>query len=144
MIQEQQIYLSFLGVALSREDERIIKPCERISFLTQKLLLTSIYEKWKDVSVSKAAERLSVAKISVIRCYDEIEAIRLPYIKKIQIAIVFCKKEMWEQIGDVLCCGKGVESIRRFRQTPRSGKAQSRLQTTTAEKDELYTEYDKL
>ena len=74
--------MPFLGVALSREDERIIKPCERISFLTQKLLLTSIYEKWEDVSVTKAAERLSVAKISVTRCYDEIEALGLPYIKK--------------------------------------------------------------
>lgn len=82
VIQEKQIYLPFLGVALSREDERIIKPCERISFLTQKLLLTSIYEKWEDVSVTKAAERLSVAKISVTRCYDEIEALGLPYIKK--------------------------------------------------------------
>lgn len=106
VIQEKQIYLPFLGVALSREDERIIKPCERISFLTQKLLLTSIYEKWEDVSVTKAAERLSVAKISVTRCYDEIEALGLPYIKKKSRSRLFSvngsTKEMWEQIKDVL------------------------------------------
>ncbi len=36
VVQEKQIYLPFLGVALSREDERVIRPCERISFLTQK------------------------------------------------------------------------------------------------------------
>ena len=106
VIQEKQIYLPFLGVALSNEDERVIKPCERLSFLTQKLLLTSIYENWKDISVSKAAERLSVAKTSVTRCYDEIEVLGLPYIKKKSRSRLFSvngnKKEMWEQIRDVL------------------------------------------
>ena len=106
MVQEKQIYLPFLGVALFNEDERVIKPCERLSFLTQKLLLTSIYENWKDVSVSKAAERLSVAKTSVTRCYDEIEVLGLPYIKKKSRSRLFSvngnKKEMWEQIRDVL------------------------------------------
>lgn len=106
VVQEKQIYLPFLGVALSDEDERVIKPCECISFLTQKLLLISIYENWKDVSVSKAAERLSVTKISVTRCYDEIEALGLPYIRKKSRSRLFSvngsAKEMWEQIRDVL------------------------------------------
>ena len=106
VIREKQIYLPFLGVALSNEDERVIKPCERLSFLTQKLLLTSIYEKWEGMSVSNAAERLSVAKTSVTRCYDEIEVLGLPYIKKKSRSRLFSvngnAKEMWEQIRDIL------------------------------------------
>ena len=106
VIQEKQIYLPFWGIALSNEDERVIKPCERLSFLTQKLLLTSIYENWKDISVSKAAEKLSVAKTSVTRCYDEIEVLGLPYIKKKSRSRLFSvnnnTKEMWEQIRNVL------------------------------------------
>lgn len=106
VIREKQIYLPFLGVALFDDDERVIKPCERISFLTQKLLLTSIYENWKDVSVSKAAERLFVAKTSVTRCYDEIEVLELPYIKTKSRSRLFstdgCAREMWGQIRDVL------------------------------------------
>lgn len=106
VIQEKQIYLPFLGLALSREDERVIKPCERISFLTQKLILTSIYEKWKDVTVSNAAEMLSVTKTSITRCYDEIEAMELPYIKKNSRSRLFSvngsAKEMWEQIRNIL------------------------------------------
>lgn len=43
VVQEKQIYLPFLGVALSNEDERVIKPCERLSFLTQKLLFQNIF-----------------------------------------------------------------------------------------------------
>ena len=43
VVQEKQIYLPFLGVALFNEDERVIKPCERLSFLTQKLLFQNIF-----------------------------------------------------------------------------------------------------
>lgn len=140
VIQEKRIYLSFLGVALSREDERIIKPCERISFLTQKLLLTSIYEKWKDVSVSKAAERLSVAKISVTRCYDEIEAIGLPYIKKIQIV----KRKCANRLGVFYVAAKALKASGVFGKLPDLAKLKADYKRPTAEKDELYTEYDKL
>lgn len=105
VVENKQIYLPFLGLALSERADRIIKPCEQMSFLTQKLLLLSIYEKWKEVSVSEAAEKLRVTKTSVTRCYDEIEALELPYIKKRSRSRIFSADDdlqgMWEKLKKV-------------------------------------------
>ena len=106
VVENKQIYLPFLGLALSDGDERTLKPCGQISYLTQKLLLTSIYEKWKDVSVSAAAEKLSVTKMSVTRCYDEIEVFGLPYIRKRSRTRLFSadsdREVMWENLRGIL------------------------------------------
>lgn len=106
VVENKQIYLPFLGIALSDRDERVFKSCGQISFLTQRLLLTSIYEGWTDVSVSEAAEKLEVTKTSVTRCYDEIEAQGLPYIRKKSRARLFSAeknpREMWENLKGIL------------------------------------------
>lgn len=52
-------------------------PVHLISFLTQKLLFVAIYEKWNEVKVSEAAKRLSVSKMSVSRCFDELEYLNI-------------------------------------------------------------------
>ena len=106
VVEEKQIYLPFLGLMLSEAETRILPPCEQISFLTQKLLLTAIYEKWKDVSVSMAANKLGVTKTSITRCYDEIEGFDLPYIHKKSRARLFSVdsdlKKMWIALQDIL------------------------------------------
>lgn len=106
VVENKQIYLPFLGVALSDEDERVFTHCGQISFLTQKLLLSSIYEKWKDISVSEAAKRLAVTKTSVTRCYDEIEALEFPYIRKKSRARLFSAetdlRKMWENLQGIM------------------------------------------
>lgn len=104
--EDHQVYLPFLGILLNSKDERILKPCERISFLTQKLLITAIYEDWQNITVTKAAERLNVSKISITRCFDEIQTMEIPYLKCRNRARSFCsdpdKKKMWEQIRPCL------------------------------------------
>lgn len=106
VVEDKQIYLPFLGVSLSEADNRIIRPCEQMSFLTQKLLLISIYDKWDGISVSRAAEYLKVTKTSVTRCYDEIEALELPYIRKKSRARLFYaddnRRKMWENIRGIM------------------------------------------
>lgn len=106
VVENKQIYLPFLGLVLSGEDNRMIKPCEQVSFLTQKLLLISIYEDWKAVSVSEAADKLMVTKTSVTRCYDEIEALELSYVRKKSRSRLFYadddRREMWENLKKVL------------------------------------------
>ncbi len=62
-----------LAVCFPIRAKRDITPVELISFLTQKLILTAIYEKWEKVTVSTAAEKLGVSKTSASRCFDEIE-----------------------------------------------------------------------
>lgn len=106
VVEGKQIYLPFLGLSISKEDDRMLKPCVQLSFLTQKLLLMSIYESWKDITVTSAAQKMMVSKMSVTRCFDEIEALELPYIKTRSRSRLFSadadKKRMWNDMKDVL------------------------------------------
>ena len=73
VLKDKQVYLPFIGYLLSNENERKISPVHLISFLTQKVILVAIYEKWENVTASKAAIRLGVTKMSANWCFDEIE-----------------------------------------------------------------------
>jgi len=81
VIAGQQIYMPFLGVALSKNGAREIPQIENISFSTQRLLLTAIYEGWKQVTLTETAKALGMSKMSITRCFDELQAIGLPLIK---------------------------------------------------------------
>lgn len=98
--ENHQVYLPFWGMLLQENTLRMPKKCSKISFLTQKLLLTALYENWKDVSAVQAAKILEVTRMSVIRCYDEIESLGLPFLQSKKRSRLFCapdnKKEMWE------------------------------------------------
>lgn len=73
VLKGKQVYLPFIGCLLSHENERELSPIHLISYLTQKLIFVAIYERWRMVTVSAAAEKLEVSKMSVSRCFDEIE-----------------------------------------------------------------------
>ena len=98
----KQVYLPFLGIVLQNQTERNLQSCGAISYLTQKLLLTAVYEKWQGVNVTEAAARLQVTKMSVSRAFDEIEVRGIPYLKKKgRLRTLTCtesRKEMWKQI----------------------------------------------
>jgi hypothetical protein len=79
----KQIYMPFLGVALSEKYDRALEEVEQISFITQKLLLVAIYEKWTQTTLSEAASILNVSKMSITRCFDEISSVGLDLIKNI-------------------------------------------------------------
>ena len=79
----KQIYMPFLGVALSSNDDRVVSPIEQISFSTQKLLLTSIYEKWNHTTLTEAALKLNVSKMTMTRCFDELYSTNLNLIERI-------------------------------------------------------------
>lgn len=100
--EERQVYMPFLGVLLQKNETRDLKPCSKISFLTQKLLLTAIYDEWDEVSVTEAAERLAVSKMSITRVFDEIESLDIPVLEKTvrsrRYVRIGNKKETWEII----------------------------------------------
>ncbi len=106
VLADKQVYLPFIGYLLSDSGERDITPVHLISFLTQKLILTAIYEKWKQMTVSKAAERLEVSKMSVSRCFDEIEYLNIDILdmkgKSRVITIPEDLRLLWEHIKPVL------------------------------------------
>lgn len=106
IIEDKEIYLPFLGLLLSQDKERELKPVQKISFLTQKILLMAIYEKWQDMNVTKVSLKLDVTKMSVSRCFDEIEFMDIPVLelkgKSRVITIGENRKELWNSIKPVL------------------------------------------
>ena len=58
VIEGKQVFLPFIGYLSSKSNERELSPVHLISFLTQKMLLLAIYERWMEVKVSDAAKRI--------------------------------------------------------------------------------------
>lgn len=106
VLADKQVYLPFIGYLLSNSGDRDIAPVQLISYLTQKLILTAIYEKWDKVTVSEAAVRLGVTKTSVIRCFDEIEYLSIDILdakgKSRAITVSEDRKQLWEKLQSVL------------------------------------------
>ena len=79
IVDGRQLYLPFLGVALSKEHSKRSLPktvgIGKVSTQTQRFILKVIYESLTDLSVTQTAELLGVAKITASRIYDELEAI---------------------------------------------------------------------
>lgn len=99
---DHQIYMPFLGIALKENEVRELKECVQISFLTQKILLTALYQNWQGVTVTVAANMLNVSKMSITRCYDEIESLEIPVMEKSGRArVINCygnKRDTWNAI----------------------------------------------
>ena len=102
IVEDKEIYLPFLGILLNSTRERTIKPVQRISFLTQKMILTAIYERWNEVTVTKAAKQLDITKMSASRCFDEIDFFDMPILgtkgKSRVINVPDDVKELWSSI----------------------------------------------
>lgn len=102
IVEEKQMYLPFLGIIMSDQDERKLAPVYRISFLTQKLLLSALYDRWENMSVTKIAETLGVSKMSVSRCFDEIEYLDIDILDKTgkyrKVTITDETKVLWGKI----------------------------------------------
>lgn len=101
-----QIYLPFLGMLLGSNEVRNIPQCDKIAFLTQKMLLTAIYQNWEQITVTKAAALLGVTKTAISRSFDELESLRIPYLtvknRARKLTIPANKREVWENIREYL------------------------------------------
>lgn len=71
----RELYLPFLGVVLASEREKVHARVERISFITQKLLLTVLYRQIRRATGTKLAEELEVSCMTATRCLDELETV---------------------------------------------------------------------
>ena len=101
-----QVYLPFLGMLLDSTKGRTVPQCEKISFLTQRMLLTALYQSWEEVTVTKAAGMLGVTKTAVSHSFDELEAINIPYLsvksRARKLTIPKDKQVVWETMKDSL------------------------------------------
>ena len=106
VIVNKEIYLPFTGLMLSTKKARILKPVHEISFLTQKLILSALYEKWNLIGVTEIAKIMNVTKTSVSRCMDEIEYCNLSLIvtrgSRRYICIDRKPEVIWNEIKDIL------------------------------------------
>lgn len=106
ILEGKQVFLPFLGVLLSEKDDRRLVPVHTISFLTQKLILCALYEKWNDMNATKIAEKLGVTKMSVSRCLDEIEYLDIKILDKSgktrKVSVNEEIRVLWEEIKPVL------------------------------------------
>ena len=101
-----QIYLPFIGTLLNDHQRKIITTHTQMSYLTQKMLLSALYQGWEKATVTKVSEMLSVSKMSITRCFDEMEALGIPYLttrsRARSITADKDKKVMWEAIRPFL------------------------------------------
>ena len=106
VIEGKQVYLPFIGYLLSNKNEREIAPVHLISYLTQRMIFSAIYEKWENVTVSEAAERLEVTKMSVSRCFNEIEYLNVDILgmkgKSRVITVPTDIRKLWNDMQSVL------------------------------------------
>lgn len=82
ILNDRQIFLPFLGIVLSQEKKHDLKRREKLSSMSQHFLLMAIYHGWSGMTVSAAANELAVSKMSMTRCYDELEGIDPSLIRK--------------------------------------------------------------
>ena len=106
VLKEKQVYLPFIGYLLSNANERELAPVYLISFLTQKMLLMAIYERWSEVKVSEAAKRLGVSTKSASRCFDELEYLNIDALgmkgKSRVINVPDNRRKFWKEIIGIL------------------------------------------
>jgi len=106
IIAGQQLYMPFLGVALSKTGMRDIPSISQISFSTQKLVLTAIYDGWTQLTLTEAANALHVSKMTVTRCFDELQALNLPLIlterKMRRFVWQYGRHALWEKVHPFL------------------------------------------
>lgn len=107
ILKEKELYLPFLGIVLNNRTQKEKLPPLKISFRTQKMLLTVLYNGIIKCSVTEMAKILETSKMSVTRCFDELDALELGLIRNSGTAgryLVWEKsrKEFWETIKPIL------------------------------------------
>lgn len=106
VIDGKQVFLPFIGYLLCANNDRKIVPVHLISYLTQKMFLTAIYEKWNGIRVSDAAKKLGVSPKSASRCFDEIEYLNIDILemhgKSRVITVPLDRETVWKQTVSLL------------------------------------------
>ena len=102
VIKGKEVYLPFLGILLSGNEQRELKPVHRIAYLTQKILLDGLYESYEKATVTYVSKRMNVSKMAVSKSFDEIEYLGIDVMdnkgKSRAITMSGEKKALWDRI----------------------------------------------
>lgn len=106
VVEGKQIYLPFTGVLLAGEADRTLTPISQISYLTQRISQWHYMKAERHVRNEDCRESLGVTKMSVTRCFDELEYLEMPVLamkgKSRVISMSGDPKEQWEEIHSIL------------------------------------------
>lgn len=106
IIPNRQIYLPFTGIMIKTTRKRKNAFVQEISFLTQKIILSALYEKWQNMNVTKISECMGVTKAAVSKSLHEIEYLNIPildsYGKNRVITINKDIKSLWSELQPAL------------------------------------------
>jgi hypothetical protein len=100
VIVGKQVYMPFMGIVLSNCESREIAPTDKISFSTQRLLLTAIYQRWTNKTLTESANILGVSKMTITRCFDEIQALGMGFIEANRKTRCFTWKDSRRDLWD--------------------------------------------
>ncbi|MBU5435908.1 hypothetical protein [Pseudoflavonifractor sp. MSJ-37] len=91
-----EVFLPFLGVALSAQARELPEKKLECSMLTQKFLLIAIYQQIRSASAAQMANLLGVSRMSGTRCMDEVEGLFPTLIQKNGRRRVFAWDGEWK------------------------------------------------
>lgn len=101
----RQVYLPFLGVALSKAGRAgAMRPAtvEKLSPQAQRLALKVVYGKIGCLTVTQAAELLGVAKMTASRAFSEMEAVNPAWVasegRQRRLCLKGSLREFWRQV----------------------------------------------
>ena len=104
VIRGKDVYLPFLGVLLGNSRE--LKPVQRMSFLSQKILIGGIYKRYDGMNATSLAKEFGVSKMAVSKCFDEMEYLSVDVLgmkgKSRVLMMNGDKKKLWERIRPYL------------------------------------------
>jgi len=81
VVAGQQLYMPFMGVALTKKAIRDIPQAQQLSYGAQKMLLNAIYQGWRTITLTETAKALKISKMSVTRYFDELQSLGISLIK---------------------------------------------------------------
>lgn len=78
---KDNLYLPFWGIAFGKKRMVHLPEIKKFSPVTQKMLLTALYENWKMISTRKISEEMRISRATAARCLNELQALDLPLVK---------------------------------------------------------------
>ncbi len=106
ILKDSLIYIPFLALVLTKKKMTVHDDISRVMPMTQKVLLCAIYEGWQIVTVKEATERLQSNRMTIMRVFDELEALGLDIIRTVGRTRAFVwkkgKRELWYNVKEYL------------------------------------------
>lgn len=102
----KHIYLPFAGIMTKTIKRENNIQLQGISFLTQKIILSALYDRWNGMTAAKVADEMAVTRAAISKSFNEIEYLNIPIIetqgRTRVIKVGADVKSIWEMIRPVL------------------------------------------